>query len=213
MTNTPLVLLDPGHGRNKSDKPGKNDPGACGWDKEEAHYAVLTAEICARILREKGVTTMLTRSDGPWGVHRENYNPVRPGTRDALSWRRDVIQQIGATHFVSLHWNGFGLQSAYGTCVCLRPNASAISARMARAVLGQLVGCLFHYDSAKQVQGWSPKNRGLLRMRLGVLANQIPSILVEPEFITNPVVNKLMGENDFIWTVAYGIASGIQQIL
>lgn len=211
------VLIDPGHGLHNVERhggKGKQDPGAVGYNKrEEAYASILGDKICS-LLRNWGISSHSTRSSSTWGLKPQDYNPIWKGTRsDALRWRRELAKMMQATHFVSIHWNGFRLPSAYGTCTIVRPDASADSIALAKSIQGNLLSCLYHFDSVKNVPNWSVKDRGIQRMRLGVLQQNIPCCLVEPEFITNPNVNKLMDDPNFLWTIGYGIAQGIKKFI
>lgn len=212
------VAIDPGHGYHNSERhgtKGKRDPGAVGFGKHEEHYATLIGDKVCNLLRQRfDILAYSTRSSGSWGQKPHDYNPIWPGTRsDALRWRRELAKGFGATHFVSIHWNGFRLKSAYGTCTIVRPDASAESIALAKSVQGNLLNCLYYYDAVRNIPHWKVKDRGVPRMRLGVLRQDIPCCLVEPEFITNPHVNKMLDDPGFTWTVAFGIASGISKFI
>lgn len=210
------IMVDPGHGihsQARHGNKGKQDPGAVGYGKYEENYASLIGDKVCNLLRKWGFIAHSTRSNGSWGLKPQDYNPVAPGTKDALKWRRDLAKMMRATHFISIHWNGFTLPSAYGTCTIVRPDASAESIALAKSIQGNLLNSLYHFDAVRDVPNWKVKDRGIPRMRLGVLRQDIPCCLVEPEFITNTTVNKLMEDSSFLWTVGFGIASGIKKFI
>lgn len=212
------VVVDPGHGYHNQARHhftrGKRDSGAIGFNKHEEHFVVLIGDKVCNLLRKWCIQAFSTRSSGSWGLRPHDYNLIWPGTRrDALHWRREEAKQIGATHFVSLHLNGFWLQSARGTETFVRPDASKESLALAKSIQGSLLSCLYYYDSKRNVPHWNVKDRGVKRARLGVLRLDIPCCLVEPEFITNLHVNKLLEDSGFVWTIAYGIASGIRKFI
>lgn len=204
------IVLDPGHGYHRGEGRGKQDPGAVAYGKEEEHYAHEVAAMASRILEARGpFTAYLTRGNHWRSLKPYYHNPTRSGTNDALYWRRTVARDVRAEVFISIHWNAFILSSARGTETFHRPDSSASSGRLAYAVQRSAMGCLNHYAAAKQVPNWTPRDRGVKKASFGVLSTHCPSCLFECEFLTNPQVNKLMDDKDFIWTLGNSVAIGV----
>ena len=149
---------------------GKIEPGACANGLCEADITLSVA----RKLRDKlsDHEIMLTR-DGDVD-------------NDYLTWRAEMANDWGADIFVSIHCNAFADPSAHGVEVWKARNRSANSDILAADILNRLVT---NMDLA---------NRGVKQENFTVLtATDMPAVLVELAFITNPVeAGMLLNQQD-----------------
>lgn len=215
------VVIDAGH--------GGHDPGAIGPSglKEKQ----VTLEI-AKVLKEKldkdgrkhGITNVyLTRSD-------DRFIP--------LEERTGIAKKQGADLFISIHCNAARDKQAYGTetyflsltqdqrslAVAARENATTSISRgeMSKVLKQYLLSAKIEESQrlAGHVQKavvtnisakYQPaKNKGVKRAPFVVLIGaDIPSILVETAFITNPRDEQRLKSDGYIDEVADGIYDGI----
>lgn len=212
------IVLDPGHG-------GK-DPGAIAFGMKEKDIVLKTGKRLAVHLREKlGATVILTRED-------DSFMPLEERTAIANTNSADL--------FVSLHINahpspdirGFETYflnlttNAEAMRVAARENATSThqlsdlqdilsdilqnskldeSSRLAEQVHQSI-------DSGFSESHFSLKNMGVKQAPFYVLIGAaMPAILIEIAFISNPDDAKLLGDDQFIDSLAEQISDGISQ--
>ena len=215
------VVIDAGH--------GGHDPGAIGPSGLKEKQVTLNV---AKALKEKlekdgkkyGITNVyLTRSD-------DRFIP--------LEERTGIAKKYGADLFISIHCNAARDKQAYGTetfylsltkdqrslAVAARENATTSISRsdMSKVLKQYLLSAKIdessrlagHVQSAV-VRNMSAKyqpvqNKGVKRAPFVVLIGaDIPSILVETAFITNPRDEKRLKSDDYVDELADGIFNGI----
>ena len=180
----PLVILDAGHG-------GK-DRGAKVESVLEKRLSLTTALLVKRALEALGYRVVLTRSHDV-----------------ALSLPRRVglANKMEATIFVSLHYNSASNPNAKGVEVFYYPSKEDIarakeSKHLANCVLYQIVDQTSMYS------------RGVKKGNLFVNREaEMPSILIEGGFMTNPTEFSNLKNRDFLGNLAQGIARGIDKYL
>jgi N-acetylmuramoyl-L-alanine amidase len=215
------VVIDAGH--------GGHDPGAIGPSGLKEKQVTLNI---AKALKEKldkdgkkyGITNVyLTRSD-------DRFIP--------LEERTGIAKKHGADLFISIHCNAARDKQAYGTetyylsltkdqrslAVAARENATTSISRgeMSKVLKQYLLSAKIDESSrlAGHVQNsvvrnmsskYQPvQNKGVKRAPFVVLIGaDIPSILVETAFITNPRDEKRFKSDDYIDEMADGIFNGI----
>ncbi len=174
------ICIDPGH--------GGYDPGAVGpTGLKEKNVTLPVAMLLADILRAAGQEVILTRdSDNtPW----DSDNDL---------WKRcQIANDYGADVFVSIHINSAANPAATGTetyCVAFGGEGEKI----ARSVQKELVAALGLPD------------RGIKAANFYVLKRtDMPAILTELAFISNPDEEYMMRTDDFLSRAAEAIAQGI----
>lgn len=217
------VVIDAGH--------GGHDPGAIGPSGLKEKDVTLKV---AKALKEKldkegrkfGITTVhLTRSD-------DHFIP--------LEERTGIAKKHGADLFISIHCNAARNKQAYGTetyilsltkdqnslAVAARENATTGISRseMANVLKQYLLSAKIEESErfAGYVQNavvknlssnYQPvKNKGVKKAPFVVLIGaDIPSILVETAFITNPRDEKRLKSSSYIDELADGIFAGVKR--
>lgn len=217
------VVIDAGH--------GGHDPGAIGrTGLKEKDVTLKIAKSLKAILdkdgKKFGITKVhLTRST-------DKFIP--------LEERTGIAKKLGADLFISIHCNAARNKNAYGTetyilsftndqrslAVAARENASTSISRsnMDNVLKKYLLSAKINESErlADYVQGsviknlsgkYKPvKNKGIKKAPFIVLLGaDIPSILVETSFITNPTEEKRLKSNDYINELAEGIFTGIKR--
>ncbi|NEO84441.1 MAG: N-acetylmuramoyl-L-alanine amidase [Spirulina sp. SIO3F2] len=169
-----LTMIDPGHG-------GK-DPGAIGIGGLQEKDVVLPISLeVARLLSERGVSVLMTRSDDRF---------------ISLQARSAASNRARADLFVSIHANAISLS---------RPDVNGVETyyytsgrRLAETVQRQILSEI------------SIGNRGVKRARFYVLRHtSAPSILVEVGFVTGAQDAPRLADPAFRDQMAQAIANGI----
>ena len=201
----PVVMIDPGH--------GGEDPGAIGSSGLKEKNVVLSiARETKNRLESIGYTVYMTRNE-------DIFIPLGVRVAKARARHADV--------FVSIHADAFTSPSARGTGVYMlntkgatssaakflaqtQNNADAIgmtqtatmrdSRKLGHSVLTEL-GKLNQLHKGRVDEA----NFAVLR------APDIPSILVETAFLSNPTEERLLGSDSFRRQCADAIATGIQK--
>ena len=157
---------------------GRPDPGAVGTSGlTEAEVCFCVGNGAADYLRQAGYEVMVLQSDDLGGV-----------IRKANSW--------GADLFLSVHCNSFNLASANGTETLYHPTSSK-GLKLAQKLQSQLI------------KEFGLANRGVKpRTDLGVLnQTDMPAVLAEMAFISNPSEEKLLLKEQNRWSKA--LARGV----
>lgn len=165
---------------------GGSDPGAIGPDGVREKDVVLAiAEDVHALLAQQHIDTVMVRE-----------SDVFVGLDD----RAAVAQRGGATLFVSIHANASVDPNARGTQTFYYTTQSV---PLAQAVL----------DQVSQAASLTP--RGVTQARFEVLVDDanIPAILVETAFVTNPREEQLLRDPGQQQLIAQGIFKGIQRYL
>jgi len=217
------VVIDAGH--------GGHDPGAIGPSGlKEKDVNLRIAKALKKKLdtdgKQFGITKVyLTRST-------DKFIP--------LEERTGIAKKLGADLFISIHCNAARNKQAYGIetyilsvtndkaslAVAARENASTSISRsdMDKVLKQYLLGAKIeesqrfagHVQTSvvKNVSTKYPpvKNKGVKKAPFIVLIGaDIPSILVETSFITNPRDEKRLKSNDYINKIADGIYAGVRR--
>lgn len=175
---TKLVCLDPGHS-------GCPDVGAVGQISYEYEEAWLIAKRVQEILEQSpwNIKTVMTKKE------------VKDKASDSLAYRCEIANQNDVDIFVSIHLNSFSNPQARGT-ETYHAQGSVSGKKLATQIHNQLLSCLGFPD------------RGIKTANYYVLLyTNVPAVLVEVGFISNPTEEKLIQEKRE--TIAQAIAQGI----
>jgi N-acetylmuramoyl-L-alanine amidase len=215
-----VIVLDPGH--------GGPEVGAAGAGVAEKDVNLKIAFRLRALLEADGFKVLLTR-EGDYRAATPEYagaGGTYPATRFDLQARIDMANAAGADVFISIHNNGSPAAEDSGTEVWWdgkRPWA-AYNQALAEQVLGALV-------SAIRAAGHPTINRGLkedshFRVRNGrsfpifvlgpprtgattTRATQMPAVLGETLFLSNPTEARLLGTDAMVNTIALGYREGL----
>ncbi|MGB9660965.1 MAG: N-acetylmuramoyl-L-alanine amidase [Moorellaceae bacterium] len=184
------IVLDPGHGTD----PQGADPGALGpTGVKEKDVNLAIALKLAELLRAEGAQVYLTRSG-------EN-------TPYSLNERALYANNLGADLFISIHSNAASNPEVGGTSTyTYAPEDSELGSqreerlRLARSIQEALVARL------------GRRNIGVLEANFAVLRHtNMPAVLVEVAFISNPEEEKLLNSPEFQYKAALGILEGLKR--
>lgn len=184
------IVLDPGHGTD----PQGSDPGAIGPSGiKEKDVNLAIALKLADLLRAEGAQVYLTRS-GENTTHR-------------LVERALYANTVGADVFISIHSNASLNPEVGGTATYIyAPPDTELGQqreerlRLARCIQEALVAAL------------GRRNIGVLEANFAVLRHtNMPSVLVEVAFISNPEEEQLLNNPAFQARAASGILEGLKR--
>ncbi len=179
-----VIVLDAGH--------GGRDPGAIGPTGVLEKDVILAITLeAARLLRQQGAEVILTRQSD---------------VAVELVQRAEIANRAGADVFVSVHANANVDRSKHGTSTywwpypdVITPGQIAARERLAGALQTALLGELQRHDL------------GLYQARFAVLrATDMPSVLLEVAFVSNPAEERLLADPAFQNRAAAAIAAGLQ---
>lgn len=181
-----IIAIDPGH--------GGTDPGAVYNGLQEKNINWQIAQRVAALLSARGATTLLTRSgDDDVGLYE----------------RTDMANRAGADLFVSIHSNANVNPAVQGTATYILsesgggdPGRWKESLKLANFIQSHLVGNL------------GLENDGVLQANFAVLrTSEMPAVLVEVAYLSNPYEAGLLTQDWFIESAAQAIVQGIVDYL
>ncbi|MBI2862722.1 MAG: N-acetylmuramoyl-L-alanine amidase [Chloroflexi bacterium] len=216
-----LVCLDPGHG-------GPRHIGAVARDPEgrvelvEKDLTLSVALLLAELLRNDGYRVVLTRESD---VSLTPFlGEVTEAVRAESQARDDVCNQAGVDILVSIHFNGFDDPRLAGTETYYCPDRpfAQQSRRLAQALQSHIVAAIRGFGYAVPDRGL--KNDAIIGSRFGqphsfllganpgfARPSQMPGVIVEAMFLTNPQEATLLKSNDFLQVLAQGYHEGIRE--
>ena len=178
-----VIVVDPGHGGSDAGAIGPNNVA-------EKNVTLAIARDLRELLSAGGATVIMTRTSDQ-DVATDGSSDI-----DELQARVDIANQANADLFVSIHTDAFA-EHGTGTTTYFCPGSND---DLARFVQANMVSQLNLYDRGSQPSDFY------------VLKNtNMPAILTEAAFISNPKEEKLLINRDFNKKVAMGIYNGIKQ--
>lgn len=176
-----IICIDPGH--------GGEDPGAIGpGGTREMDNTLAVAMLLREKLETNGASVVMTRC--------AEDEPLAAEQAAELRRRAAIVRDSSADLLVSIHNDAFTSQSACGTTTFHYGDEA--SARLAACVQAALVEELATKDRGARFASFY-----LLRRA------EIPAILVEAAFITNPEEELLLASSDGRAKIAASIYQGI----
>lgn len=178
-------MLDPGHGGKF---PGAVGPS--GLQEKE-----VTLDVCLKLrdkLQALGADVRMTRETD------RTVAPPDATLGEDLAARVALANQWPAAFFISVHCNAAVNPQAHGTETYIARKASQRSQALARDIYRDMVDQL------------GLRGRGVKRANFHVIRNTtMPAVLVETAFLSNPIEESLLGDEEFRDRIAESIASGV----
>lgn len=182
MNGSIVITIDPGHGGYDSGAVGPS-----GVLEKDVNLAISLK--VGSILQQNGIDVVYTRTS-------DNVSWPSEVGQD-LQTRIDISNNAGAQYFVCIHSNSADDPSAKGTETYYK-DGNAESEKLAQAIHSELVNSTGLMD------------RDIKTANFYVLRNNdIPSVLVEVGFISNPTEEALLNNDSFQNKAAEAIATGI----
>jgi N-acetylmuramoyl-L-alanine amidase len=161
---------------------GGDDPGAfSAGGVPEKVYTLQTAKKAARLLQDEGATVYLTRDEDR-----------RANLKDIVAF----ANRSGADLFISIHYNSIYTPKIGGTeTYYYNPVSRVFAEKMHEAI----------------VRGIKRKDHGLHRTPFYVVKNtEVPSVLLEPVYLSHPEESGLAGSASFQEELAEDIVRGVK---
>ncbi len=185
------VVIDAGHGGIDGGCVGKNT----GVFESELNLAF--AQNLANQLENLGVSAKLTRNDGN-GLYDSSQKNLK---KSDMKKRKEIIEDCNPELVVSLHMNSFPLSSCCGAQAFFK-KGSEQGEKFAQCVQDEL-----------GVQIPDAKKLAKVGDYYIVNCTDIPSVLVECGFLSNPQEEMLLQTKQYQTKICYAIACGIVKYL
>ena len=189
------VMLDAGH--------GGEDGGASTDELIESEVTLAISKEVEKKLVRKGATVVMTRTkDGDAiGEHdpKKEFNSMRERKFEDLKTRVKLAETEDPDLFVSIHVNAIPQTKWRGAQVFYHPEGHEGGEALAKSIQGAFKTELKNTDrEAMKIKG------------VYLLKNiQVPSVIVETGFISNPEEHKLLADPKYRKQVADAIVEGI----
>lgn len=223
LRRQPVIMIDPGH--------GGEDPGATGPSGlHEKDVVLAIGREVKKILDSYGYKTYMTRNE-------DIFIPLGVRVAKARKLRADVFISIHADAFTNPSAKGTGVYalnpkgatSAAAKYLAQTQNAADSIGGVSYSTDKNVNNTLFDLTQTATINDSLKLGRDVLNQlskinnlhkgsvdqaNFAVLkAPDIPSILVETAFISNPIEERLLSSRDFRQKMANSIASGIKDYL
>jgi len=197
------IFIDPGHG----DQGG--DYGAIAKDgTRESDIALKIADITGEYLKEKDYKVHLSRDK------KTSTYPIYSDSLGDLPYRAEKANDLKCDLFISIHCNSASNQEAYGTEIFY---SSSNGKKLSKCILNEVLYLqkqkLKKYKADKRKSYiWNFPNRGIKKGNFYVLtATDMPAVLIETLFLSNPEDLELLKNREFQTFYAFAIANGIEK--
>ncbi|MCS6903721.1 MAG: N-acetylmuramoyl-L-alanine amidase [Candidatus Bipolaricaulota bacterium] len=180
-----LVVIDAGH--------GGHDPGAVGYYGTQEKDVTLTIARFIRLmsLYDPEISVILTRSDDRYIPHRE---------------RTGLANRLNADLFVSIHANAHPRHAAANGIEVLVSDDTAQNNYPQSRELALLL-------QRRLTRALGVTDRGIKHQRLFIRWAEMPTVLIEVGFLTNPQEELKLRTFTYQWTVAEVILQTIKEYL
>ena len=190
-----VVVCDAGHGI-----PDGGAVGVAGTFEQEINLAI--TKKLDEVLEKRGVEVIMTRSTDE-GIYDVDADTIRKKKVDDMHKRLNIINNSGADLFVSIHMNSFTDGSASGVHIFYNDDSEDLkgAAEYIKNRIGEITGAKLHDIKKASKDIYLMKN------------SQVPAILVECGFLSNPEEEKLLKDEYYQSKMAWAIADGIMEYL
>jgi len=192
-TTTPnfLVVIDAGHGGIDGGSVGKTT------GVYESELNLKYANNLKERLKQIGISSVLTRKDGK-GLYDSGAKSLK---KSDMKKRKEIIENACPTLVVSIHMNSFSSPLARGAQVYYKKGNNQ-GKEFAQCVQNQLKECVQNTKQNAKVGDFYLVN-----------CTDLPSVLIECGFLSNPEEEKLLTTKDYENKLCYAIMCGIVDYL
>lgn len=190
-----VIILDAGH--------GGIDPGSLS-DDEKILEKDINLEITLKLkklLESSGALVFLTREEDVSLYEEKEGKTTRQKYNENLKNRKQMIKDVGADMFVSIHLNKFEDAKYYGAQT-FYPEGHDDSKQLANLIQQEMKRII---DNTNNREIKASNDLYLLK------DNQISSVLIECGFLSNEKEAQLLTQSEYQDKVAWSIYVGIQQ--
>lgn len=178
-----LIVIDPGH--------GGHDPGTVQNGVREKDINLAISLKLNEYLKAKGYTTVMTREGD---TYPNNYD------------RAKLANNLGADLYISIHANSVGNSSVEGVQVLYYPKDKAQVKKEQTIALAKII-------LEEILKGTGAQNKNIIP-REGLIVTRetnMPAVLIETGFLTNPKERKLLQTEEYQILMAKSIVKGIER--
>ena len=177
----PTIVIDPGHGG--TDRGARGRIPYC----EEKKICLQTARLVKQYLDQLGYHVVMTRTSDAF---------------ISLPGRVEIANQSACNIFVSIHFNSSSSPLAQGIEVFFSEAGEKTRSKSSKKLADSILSRVIRRTSAS--------SRGVKRGNFYVIREtNMPSVLVEGGFISNPEERSFLKSRDYQEKIARGIADGI----
>lgn len=188
------VVIDAGHGN--PDGGAVSDDGV-----EEANLNLQIAKKLQNILIDEGIEIIMTRSDENNIADLDKQTPIRKMKVSDINNRIKIVNESGADFLISIHLNKYSDSRCSGWQTFYNKNSEN----------GKVLAELIQESIKNSVQRENKRNALKIENVKLIEKAQIPAVIVECGFISNPEENKLLQEEEYQEKLAEGIFEGIKK--
>ena len=200
-----VIVLDPGHGPNKEDAPGSNDPGAIAGGVTEANVTMKLAQYAKEELEQyEGVKVYLTRYNNCPTI----YNRV------------EIAKNYNADLLISLHINSGGGGASRGAAIWVTQDKTQVeynqkASEAASIILRNISSLGIHNNGVQTRSGKADEwyDSGVVQDYYGIIRYaqrvKMRSLLVEHCFIDNDSDRNYINSDEKIKRLAQADVKGI----
>lgn len=181
------IVIDAGHGGIDGGSVGKTT------NAIESELNLAYAKTLASQLNQMGINTILTRSDEN-GLYDENAKNLK---KSDMKKRKQIIENAKPNLVVSIHMNSFSSSRARGAQTFYKKDNEQGKV-LAECIQKQLKSNIEYATSPSKVGDYYILN-----------CTELPSVLVECGFLSNPEDEKLLSSKDYQNKICYSVLSGI----
>jgi len=193
LTRDVVIIVDAGHGGIDGGAIGKNGT-------IEKNINLEIAKKLKAYIENHGDTCIMVREVDE-GLY--SYETKKGKKAEDLKNRKQIIKENKADLFISIHLNYFPDSKYYGAQT-FYPSNDLESEKLAKAIQNQLIKILDRNNNRVA----KPNNTYYI-----LKDNQIPSVLVECGFLSNPEEEYLLNQEDYQNKIAWAIYCGILDYL
>lgn len=184
-----VIVIDPGHGGYD---PGKVSPN--GVLEKDINLEI--SKQLAAVLSQAGAAVIMTRESDE-DLSSPGTKGIAAKHREDLANRVKLANERKADLYISIHCNAFQSSKEHGAQVFYQPGSEE-SKLLAMAIQHEIKRLLGNTKrEAKGVDYYVTRNTNM------------PTVIVETGFITNPKEEKLLQDPEYQSKIAWGIYAGI----
>ena len=189
--DTPVVIIDAGHGLPDGGAVGVN-----GTVEQQINLSV--SQKIQEILSAKGFHVIMTRNDEN-GLFTAT-DGIRDMKRKDMAKRLEIMKNSNADLFISIHMNYFTAPSVNGLRIFYSANHSEIKplAERIQSKMSEITGA--------KTTAVKTADKNLFLMKNPPL----PAILIECGFLSNPIEEKKLNDDDYRSRLAWAISDAIE---
>ena len=185
------VVIDAGHGGIDGGCEGKTT------GIYESELNLVYTKILAKMLNNYGISVVMTRSDEK-GLYNSDATNLK---RSEMKKRQEIIENTKPDLVVSIHMNSYPLKTCRGAQTFYK-KGNEIGKKLASDVQSELASQIDYSKKSAKVGDYYILN-----------CNDLPSVLVECGFLSNPQEELLLQDKTYQEKLCYALTCGIIRFL